>query len=82
MKPQSWLFTFIGAGAVAYLGTVAYIHHFDKQETQRRLQESQITDPQQRAVETVLYNNGCQYCHSNNANMPFYAKLPIASSLA
>ncbi|KGQ30117.1 cytochrome C peroxidase [Gallibacterium genomosp. 2] len=81
MKPQSWLFTFIGAGAVAYLGTVAYIHHFDKQETQRRLQESQITDPQQRAVETVLYNNGCQYCHSNNANMPFYAKLPIASSL-
>lgn len=54
MKAQSWLFTFIGASVAAYLGTVAYIHHFDKQEMQRRLQESQTSNAQQYAVETVF----------------------------
>ncbi|MEE3609101.1 cytochrome-c peroxidase [Avibacterium paragallinarum] len=81
MKAQSWLFTFIGASVAAYLGTVAYIHHFDKQEMQRRLQESQTSNAQQHAVETVFYHNGCQYCHSRNANMPFYFNLPFAKEL-
>ncbi|UXN34854.1 cytochrome-c peroxidase [Avibacterium paragallinarum] len=81
MKAQSWLFTFIGASVAAYLGTVAYIHHFDKQEMQRRLQESQTSNAQQYAVETVFYHNGCQYCHSRNANMPFYFNLPFAKEL-
>ncbi|PSU45809.1 cytochrome-c peroxidase [Photobacterium frigidiphilum] len=30
---------------------------------------------------TVLNENGCQYCHTSDSEMPFYASLPIAKQL-
>ena len=29
----------------------------------------------------VGYNNGCQYCHTSNADLPFYANLPFADTI-
>lgn len=57
---------------VGYLGTVGYIYHYDQQR-----QPAVADNP----IDTLLTRNGCDYCHSNSAKLPFYAELPIAKQI-
>ncbi|MFT8720837.1 cytochrome-c peroxidase, partial [Acetobacter sp.] len=70
------------AGVAAYGGTVAYIQHFDHQGAPTLSADSPT---QQNAVAKaafdVLREARCDYCHTKGADLPFYFKLPIASSL-
>ena len=70
------------AGVAAYGGTVAYIQHFDHQGGPTLSADSPT---QQNAVAKaafdVLREARCDYCHTKGADLPFYFKLPVASSL-
>lgn len=67
-------------GALAYLGTVGYIHNFDQNQTQKLLATSKFSERDRVAV-TQLFANGCQNCHSKGGELPFYAQLPIVGSM-
>ncbi len=54
---------------VGYLGTVGYVYHYDQQR-------NPVVASNQ--IDTLLTRNGCDYCHSDSAKLPFYAELPIA----
>lgn len=73
----------IGAAAVAvvaYLGTVGYIHFYDKSRSEELI--AQIPQPKGDAnIRSLFYDKGCDYCHTTKASMPFYASLPIAKQL-
>ncbi|MCR1836408.1 cytochrome-c peroxidase [Pasteurella caecimuris] len=72
----------LGAGAlsvIGYLGVVGYLHQFDKGQATKLLVENHYSSDQQKVAETLL-NNGCQYCHSPNADLPFYSALPVISN--
>ncbi|OOF80552.1 cytochrome-c peroxidase [Rodentibacter caecimuris] len=72
----------LGAGAlsvIGYLGVVGYLHQFDKGQATKLLVENHYSGDQQKVAETLL-NNGCQYCHSPNADLPFYSALPVISN--
>lgn len=45
------------------------------------LSQSESKDPQFKAVEQVLYQNGCQYCHSRQSEKPFYVNLPFVKNI-
>lgn len=57
---------------VGYLGTVGYVYHYDQQR-------NPVVASNQ--IDTLLTRNGCDYCHSNSAKLPFYAELPIAKQI-
>ncbi len=63
-----------------YLGVVGYIHQYDKGQSEKLLAEGNYSAEQQK-VAKILLDNGCQYCHSPNADLPFYANLPLADSI-
>ena len=63
-----------------YLGIVGYIHQYDKGQSEKLLAEGNYSAEQQK-VAKILLDNGCQYCHSPNADLPFYANLPLADSI-
>ena len=63
-----------------YLGVVGYIHQYDKGQSEKLLAEGNYSTEQQK-VAKILLDNGCQYCHSPNADLPFYANLPLADSI-
>ncbi|CAI1537803.1 Cytochrome c551 peroxidase precursor [Serratia fonticola] len=57
---------------VGYLRTVGYVYHYDQQR-------NPVVASNQ--IDTLLTRNGCDYCHSNSAKLPFYAELPIAKQI-
>jgi cytochrome c peroxidase len=57
---------------VGYLGFVGYIYHYDQQRAPA------VADNK---IDTLLTRYGCDYCHTASAELPFYAKLPIAKQL-
>ncbi|TNH02424.1 cytochrome-c peroxidase [Testudinibacter sp. TR-2022] len=71
----------VGLGVAGFLATVAYINHFDNQQKEKLLAQSAVKDPAAKLVERVLYDNQCQYCHSPNAEVPFYINLPVINSV-
>ncbi|WP_434360094.1 cytochrome-c peroxidase [Parasalinivibrio latis] len=73
----------IGLGAVGYLSTVAYVHYDDNLLTQKRLTgvDTHSMTPLTRQVYGIVADKGCEYCHSKNSEMPFYANLPVAKQL-
>ena len=62
----------VAAAVVGYLGTVAYVYHYDQQRPPA------VKD---NPVSAFLTERGCDYCHTASASMPFYASLPIAKQL-
>ena len=69
----------IGGAAIAilgYLGVVGYLHQFDKENATQLLMENHYTGEQEK-VAKALFDNSCQYCHSQNTPLPFYSKFPI-----
>lgn len=73
----------IGLGAVAvvaYLGTVGYIDYYDGNRSKALI--AQVSQPKGDAnIRAIIYENGCDYCHTTKASMPFYASFPIAKQL-
>lgn len=55
-----------------YLGIVGYIYHYDQQR-QPATADSDIN--------AILTKHGCDYCHTQSAELPFYASLPVAKQL-
>ncbi|SQI41958.1 Cytochrome c551 peroxidase precursor [Leminorella richardii] len=73
---------FIGAcaiGIVGYLGTAAYIYNYDQDRSARLIETA--TPKGDAKVREIFYQRGCEYCHTGNADMPFYASFPIAKQL-
>ncbi|GKX60339.1 cytochrome-c peroxidase [Leminorella grimontii] len=73
---------FIGAcavGIIGYLGTAAYIYNYDKDRSARLI--ATATPKGDAKVREIFYQRGCEYCHTANADMPFYASFPIAKQL-
>ena len=63
-----------------YLGVVGYIHQYDKGQSEKLLAEGNYS-AEQKKVAKILFDNGCQYCHTSNADLPFYANLPFVDSV-
>lgn len=78
------IFTTISALAiVAYFTTVYVIYAFDRKlhkDAEIRINFNQI-DPLSKSAFDVLNKNGCQYCHTPNSALPFYANFPIAKQM-
>lgn len=74
------LISTLALGIAGFLGTVGYIHGFDQEQAQKLLNANRVENSHQSALQ-ALADNGCQYCHTPSAEMPFYFKLPIVSDL-
>ncbi|MDG6464534.1 cytochrome-c peroxidase [Glaesserella parasuis] len=74
------LLSAIALGVAGFLGVVGYVHTFDQDQAAKLLAQTNFSGKQQE-VAKVFFENGCQYCHSPNAEMPFYAKIPGVSSM-
>lgn len=72
----------VGAGVLAYGGTIAFLTHFDH-STAPRLSETSPTkqNPVALAAYNVLTEARCDYCHATGRDLPFYFKLPLANQL-
>lgn len=68
----------LGLGGI--LGGAAYIHSFDQQQSDKLIAQSQLTGKQQQ-IAKVFYDNGCQYCHTSSAELPFYSKFPLIDKM-
>ncbi|MDR0805146.1 MAG: cytochrome-c peroxidase [Enterobacteriaceae bacterium] len=66
-------------GIVGYLGTAAYIYNYDSKRSERLI--ASATPKGDAQVRDIFYKRGCEYCHTANADMPFYASFPIAKQL-
>lgn len=77
---KKWILGGLSLALLSYFGVVGYIHQFDKTQAEKLLNEGNYTTEQKKIAE-VLLNNGCQYCHSPKATVPFYAHLPILDSM-
>lgn len=75
------LLSILGLAVVGYLGTVGYLHSFDQSQADKLSAQSKLTQAEAKAVEHIFYKNGCQYCHSTNAELPFYQHFPIISDM-
>ncbi|MBV1838355.1 cytochrome-c peroxidase [Acetobacter estunensis] len=72
----------IGAGVVVYGGTVAYLTHFDHAGAPELSASSPtLKDPVAHAAFDVLREARCDYCHTKDANLPFYFRVPVANQL-
>ncbi|MDF7675020.1 cytochrome-c peroxidase [Acetobacteraceae bacterium ESL0709] len=72
----------VGAGVLAYGGTVAFLQHFDH-ATAPGLSANSPTnkDPVALAAFKSMDNARCDYCHATGRELPFYFHLPIASTI-
>lgn len=62
------------------LGIGAYVHYFDQHQSEKLLAQSQLIGKEKK-IAKVFYDNGCQYCHTTNAELPFYSKFPIVDKM-
>lgn len=74
------LISAVALGVASFLGVVGYIHQFDKDQAEKMLAQTQVAAPHQAAVK-AMFDNGCQYCHTPSAEMPFYASLPVIDKM-
>ncbi|KPA53178.1 cytochrome-c peroxidase [Photobacterium lucens] len=83
MKKSSLIACAIGAGIVGYLATVYAVDQGDKTLHQQYLSQANLVkaDPLSQQAFHIFNQNGCQYCHTKNSEMPFYADVPVAKQL-
>lgn len=74
------LLSALALSATTFLGTVGYIYHFDKQQAEQWLSKTEVAASHQDTLK-VMFKNGCQYCHTPSAEMPFYFNLPIVNGI-
>lgn len=70
----------IAVAAIGYFSLVGYAANFDKSNSEKLLAATELPESH-KAVMQVMYKNGCQYCHTPNAELPGYAKLPVANQI-
>jgi len=72
----------VGAGVLAYGGTIAFLTHFDH-VTAPELPATSPTkqDPVALAAFNALREARCDYCHATGRDLPFYFKVPVANQL-
>lgn len=80
MKMKILLFSGVALAAAGFFGTVGYVHFFDKAQSEQLLAKTAFTGDQKK-IAKIFYDNGCQYCHTRNAALPFYAELPIVKQM-
>nr|AAD53905.1 CytC [Zymomonas mobilis subsp. mobilis ZM4 = ATCC 31821] len=67
---------------VAYGATTSYLVHYDH-ETAPKLSSLSPTNnnPKAKAAFDTIAEARCDYCHTKDAKLPFYASLPVAKQL-
>ncbi|WP_414718365.1 cytochrome-c peroxidase [Thaumasiovibrio subtropicus] len=73
----------LGIAASGYLLTVYAVDRFDNKMSVLRKENIDLTQHQAITASAfdIIADKGCQYCHSQDSDMPFYAKMPVASQL-
>lgn len=73
----------VGAGLVAYFGTVYMVNQDDKKVAQQNLAQFSLLDQSTLDYQAmkVLADKGCGYCHTPNSEMPFYSEMPVAKQI-
>ncbi len=74
----------VGVCAVAgYLGTVYLVDRFDQRLSAEHLAQASLQGVDELGARAfrVINENGCQYCHTQGSELPFYAGLPVAKQL-
>lgn len=72
-----------GLGIATYLLSVGIAHYFDNaiiEKKMTQLNTENMSSLDQQAFK-IFTEKGCQYCHSENHELPFYANFPIAKTL-
>lgn len=77
---KKYLLSALVAAGVGYGSLVGYAHFFDKSQSEKLLAASSLPESH-KALEKVMYENGCQYCHTPNAELPAYSSLPLLSNI-
>lgn len=65
---------------IGYLGTAGYVYYFDKERSTKVSTHIKL-DSADVEIQQMFYEKGCDYCHTPNAELPFYASLPIAKQI-
>ncbi len=76
-------FIISGLGIATYLISVGIAHYFDNaiiETKMTNLNTEHMSDLDQQAFQ-IFTEKGCQYCHSENHELPFYANFPVAKTL-
>ncbi|WP_163920243.1 cytochrome c peroxidase [Photobacterium sp. Alg240-V54] len=83
MRKTTYLACAISAGLVGYLATVYAVDQGDKNLIQHNLSQANLTkaDPLSKEAFQLFNEKGCQYCHTTDSKMPFYADMPVAKQL-
>ncbi|MFT9073421.1 cytochrome-c peroxidase [Gluconobacter potus] len=72
----------VALGVVAWGGTVTYLEHFDHAGAPQLPASSPTRqDPTAMAAFAALREVRCDYCHTQNVNLPFYFSLPLANQI-
>lgn len=73
----------VGACVAGYLATVFVVDRFDDRLSRQHLASAELKGLDNLTTEAfkVLNENGCQYCHTRNSELPFYANLPVAKQV-
>ena len=71
---------FIGMGLIGYTLSVAYVEYENAQRIQKtmNLLPHENMSPLGVQAYKVITEKGCQYCHSQENDLPFYSHFPIA----
>ncbi|MGC7560644.1 cytochrome c peroxidase [Pasteurella sp. PK-2025] len=80
MKIKKLILSAVAIATVGFLGTVSYVHLFDKEQSAKLLTEKALKG-EAKDIAKIFYDNGCQYCHTSNADLPFYSKFPIVDKI-
>lgn len=70
----------VAVGVVCYGGLVGYVYYHDNARNQITEQERKAP-AQNQPVLNIMREKGCNYCHTQSTDLPFYAALPIAKQL-
>ena len=80
MSKTKILLSATALSVIAYLGVGSYVHFYDKEQGRSLIEASELPEDSKQ-VAAVFFNNGCQYCHTEKANLPFYAKFPLVETM-
>ncbi|BDH44693.1 cytochrome-c peroxidase [Salmonella enterica subsp. enterica serovar Choleraesuis] len=68
------------AGGIGYGALAGYVWYHDTQRNLISEQELKASDSG-KPVLAIMREKGCNYCHTQSTDLPFYARLPIAKQL-
>ncbi|VEI48645.1 cytochrome c peroxidase [Actinobacillus equuli] len=69
---EKYLLSALAVAGIGYFSLVGYAYWFDKEQAPKLLAAAELPESHQ-AVAGVMFENGCQYCHTPNAELPAYS---------